>query len=297
VIEISIAADLFYKCRGLIYMPIDFPGDLNQLELEVAAAREQLAQLEQEHADLTMDLRGFELLYQARVGPVQAQLEAAQLHIAEYKLRIELLRFRGRALAPSQLEAEVEWQLREQRRHAESTETEAQAAQNKWSAIAADQPDPAAHLDLKQLYRELAKRLHPDLTPDPAERVVRSQRMAQVNELYAQHQLDALRQILRDVTLDQARVRENDEQRLRRLKYERTQLTESIRRFKSEIAELERSALLQLKIEYALQKARGHNVLDEMADRMRAQVQLAQNELAELITRFRELIESIGWTN
>jgi hypothetical protein len=278
-------------------MPIDFAGDLNQLESEVAAAREQLAQLEQEHADLVMDLRGFELMYQARVGPLHAQLEAAQLHIAEYKLRIELLRFRGRALAPSQLEAEVEYRLRDQRQHAESTETEAQAAQNKWAAIAYDQPDPAANLDLKQLYRELAKRLHPDLAQDPGERVSRSQRMAQVNELYARQQIDVLRQILRDVTLDQARVHENDEQRQRRLKYERTQLADSIRRVKAEIAELERGSLLQLKIEYALQKARGHDVLADVADRMRTQVQIAQNELTDLIAQFRELIETIGWTN
>lgn len=278
-------------------MPIDFPGDLNQLELDVAAVREQLAQLEQEHADLVMDLRGFELLYQARIGPLHAQLEAAQLHRAEYKLRIELLRFRGKALAPSQLEAEVEYRLRDQRRKAESTETEARTAQNKWAAIAYDQPDPSANLDLKQLYRELAKRLHPDLAQDPLERASRSQRMAQVNELYAQHQIDLLRQILRDVTLDQARVHENDEQRLRRLKYERSQLADSIRRVKAEIAELERGTLLQLKIEYALQKAHGHNVLDEVADRMRAQVQSAQNEVTELIAQFRELIESIGWTN
>jgi hypothetical protein len=278
-------------------MPIDLPGDLNQLELEVSAAREHLAQLEQEHADLAMDLRNFELLYQARVGLLEAQFEAAQLHIAEYKLRIELLRYRGKALAPSQLEAEVEYRLRDQRRHAESIETEARTAQNKWAAIAYDQPDPAANLDLKQLYRELAKRLHPDLAQDPAERTSRSQRMAQVNELYAKQQIDVLRQILRDVTLDQARVHENDEQRLRRLKYERTQLADSIRRVKSEIAEMERGMLLQLKIEYALQKARGRNVLDEVADRMRAQVQSAQDELTNLIAQFRDLIESIGWTN
>lgn len=272
-------------------------GDLNQLEIEVSAAREQLAQLEQEHADLVMDLRDFELRYQARISPLEAEFEAVKLHIAEYNLRIELLRYHGRSLAPSQLEAEVEWRLRTQRQQAESIETEAQAAQSSWSSAARHQPDPAANLDLKQIYRELAKRLHPDLAQDPGQRAVRSQRMAQVNDLYARYQLDALRQIFRDVTIDQAHLQENVEQRRLRLNYEYTQVAGSIRRVKAEIAEIERGRLMQLKIEYALQKARGRDMLAEVADSVHAQLQSAQNELNELIARFRELVESIGLTS
>src|SRR5512135_1884461 len=272
-------------------------ADLNQLEIEVSAAREQLAQLEQEHADLVMDLRDFELRYQARISPLEAQYEAVKLHIAEYNLRIELLRYHGRSLAPSQLEAEVDWRLRAQRQHAESIETEAQEAQSSWSTAARNQPDPVANLDLKQIYRELAKRLHPDLAQDPGQRALRSQSMAQVNDLYARHQLGALRKIFRDISIEQAHVNENNEQRRSRLKYEYAQVSNSIRRVKAEIAEIERGRLMQLKIEYALQKARGRDMLAEVADSVHAQLQLAQNELTELIVRFRELVESIGLTN
>jgi hypothetical protein len=57
--------------------------DSTQLESEVLALREQLARLEQEHADLRVELHDFELLYNAHVGPIEAQLAAAQLHIDE----------------------------------------------------------------------------------------------------------------------------------------------------------------------------------------------------------------------
>jgi hypothetical protein len=279
---------------GLIYMPIVPPSDLNQLDAEVLAVREQLARLEQERADLLMEVRDFELLYHARVGPLQACLEEAQLHIAEYKLRIDLVRFRGRSLAPSQLEAEVKGQLRDQRQRAESIGAEAQAAQIEWASTLHDQPDPTLDLDLKQVYRELAKRVHPDLARDTAERGVRSQRMVQVNDLYAKHQLEALRRILREIDVEHSRLNESAEDRWTRLKHEQAQLIAAIRRVKAEIADLNRSSMLQLKIEYALQKARGCDVLAEVMAQIETQLHTAEEELSRLIVTFREQIESTG---
>jgi hypothetical protein len=277
-------------------MPIVSPSDLNQLDAEVLAVREQLARLEQERADLLMEVRDFELLYHARVGPLQARLEEAQLHIAEYKLRIDLVRFRGRSLAPSQLEAEVEAQLRNQRQRAEAIGAEAHAAQIEWASTPHDQPDPTLELNLKQVYRELAKRVHPDLSSDAAERDVRSQRMAQVNDLYAQHQLEALRRMLREVDVEHSRLNESVEDRWTRLKHEQVQLIAAIHRVKAEIADLNRSSMLQLKIEYALQKARGRDVLAEVIVQIETQLRTAEEELSRLIAAFREQIESTGLT-
>ena len=177
-------------------------SDLNRLETEVLRLRDQLARFEQERADLIVELGEFELIYNARVGPLQARLEAAQLHIAEYQLRIDLIRLRGKALAPSQLEAEVEYRLREQRRRSESASAAAEEAQSK--PVPAHPIDPALKLDLKQLYRELAKSVHPDLAVDEVDRVKRSEKMTLVNAWYAQHDLASLRQLLREVGDEQA---------------------------------------------------------------------------------------------
>lgn len=275
-------------------MPIVSRSDLNQLDAEVSDMREQLARLEQERADLSMEVHDFELLYHARVDPVHARLEEVQLHIAEYKLRIDLVRFRGRSLAPSQLEAEVEEQLRVQRQRAEAIGAEAHAAQIEWASIPHDQRDPLLDLDLKQVYRELAKRVHPDLATDTDERLTRSQRMAQVNDLYANHQLNELRRMLREIEIEHLQRNESVEARWARLKREQSQLTAAIYRVKAEIAELNRSSMLQLKIEFALQKARGHDVLDEVVAQIEAQLHLSAEELNRLIATFREQIESTG---
>src|SRR5512139_1753561 len=163
-------------------MPTTPMPDVDQLEGDVLALREQLARLEQEDADLRVELHDFELMYNARVGPIEAQLAEAQLHIDEYRLRIELVQWRGKSLSPIQLEAEVEHRLRDQRERAEAIHANADFAR---SFVPPPPIDPAADLDLKQVYRELAKRTHPDLATDEADRTVRSQRMAGINALYA----------------------------------------------------------------------------------------------------------------
>ena len=267
-------------------------ADLDRLEAEVLRLRDQLVRLEQEHADLIVELGEFELIYNARVGPLQARLEAAQLHIAEYQLRIDLIRLRGKALAPSQLEAEVEYRLRAQRQRSASAAAAAAEAQSK--AAPAPLIDPARQLDLKQLYRELAKNVHPDLAADEVDRVQRSEKMTQVNAWYAQQDLAALRQMLRAVGDAQAGRVETIEQKQARLQAEHDRLAAAIRRIRSEVNELNQGALLALKLEYALQKARGRDLLSEVAARTQAQLDQAERELADLIVRFRELIESTG---
>lgn len=268
--------------------------DLTQLESEVQTLRDQLAQLEQEHADLVVELSEFETLYTARVGPWQARLEEAQLHIAEYKLRIELLQWRGSSLAPSQLEAEVEYRLRDQRRYAHTIYEQAEAAQR---ASAANPIGSAAPLDLKQLYRELAKRTHPDLAIDDLDRSTREQQMKTINALYAQRDVDGLRDLFRQLNVFEERQRESPQERALRLSQEHDRLVAALKRVKADIAELNHSAMMSLKLDYALGRSRRRDVLSEVAAKVQAQLSEAESQLNQLIARFLELVEAAGLTD
>jgi hypothetical protein len=272
-------------------MPMMPQSDSNQLESEVLALREQLARLEQEHADLRVELNEFELLYNARVGPIEAQLAEAQLHIDEYKLRIELVQWRGKSLSPIQLEAEVEHRLRAERERAEAIHANADIAR---SFVPPPPIDPAADLDLKQVYRELAKRTHPDLATGEADRTVRSQRMVDVNALYAKQDLEGLRRILRQMETGRLAPDETPEQRLARLKDEQLRLDAAIRHVKVEITDLNRDPLMVLKLEAALGRSRGYDVLAEVAQQTQAKLLDAEIELQGLIAKFREVVEAAG---
>lgn len=274
-------------------MPIDPLRDPDDLQRETALLRDQLARLEQERADLLIELRDFEQMYQARVGPLEARLAAARLHIDEYRLRIELIQWRGKALAPSQLEAEVEYRLRDQRQRAQASFEQAQRAQQ----AAPPRPiDPIDDLDLKTVFRELAKRSHPDLAGDEADRAARSARMQTINALYADRNVIALREVLRGLQTGNARHIDTPEQIAARLRIEYDQLAAAVQRAKAEIAELNRSPLMSLKIDAALGRARGRDVLAEEAAQVQAQLAEAERQLEQLIARFRALIEAQGFS-
>ena len=128
--------------------------------------------------------------------------------------------------------------------------------------------DPAADLDLKQIYRELAKRTHPDLAADEADRAIRSQRMVDVNARYAQQDLAGLRRILQQLETRRLAHEETPQQRVARLKDERQRLDAAIRHVKVEIADLNRDPLMALKLEAALGRSRNRDVLKEAAQQM-----------------------------
>jgi hypothetical protein len=78
------------------------------------------------------------------------------------------------------------------------------------------------------------------------------------------------------------------------LKDERLRLDAAIRHVKVEIADLNRDPLMTLKLEAALGRSRGRDVLAEVAQQTRAKLLEAEIELHELISKFREVVEAAG---
>lgn len=266
-------------------------SDLAQLEAEVQALQDQLARLEQERADLRLELDEFKALYNRRVGPIESELMAARLHREEYRLRIELIQLRGRSLAPSQLEAEVEYRLHDRRQQSAEMHSRVEQAR---STRPSPTLDAAAQLDLKQLYRELAKRTHPDLAVDDEDRRERSQSMVIVNEAYAQRDAEMLRRLLRKVDAGHTSLQEDPAQQAARLRIEYARLREAIQHVKIDIAEMNQGSLMKLKLEHAVAQARGRDVLRETAAQLSAQLVTTQSELNQLIVKFREVAEAAG---
>jgi hypothetical protein len=103
-----------------------------------------------------------------------------------------------------------------------------------------------------------------------------------------------LRQILRQIEPDRFAQIETPEQRLARLKDERLRLDAAIRHVKAEIADLNRDPLMVLKLEAALGRSRGRDVLAETARQMQARLSEAESELQQLIVKFREVVAAAG---
>jgi hypothetical protein len=249
-----------------------------------------VARLEQERADLRIEIDAFRLDYLARVGPAQAGLEALELHIAEYRLRNELIRLRGDTLDAYKLEAEVNWELRGRREQFAGYQESIHQAESAGRAAPPDL-DPAAQRDLKTLYRDLAKRAHPDLTLDDADRAARGAWMADINAAYARADLTALKELLarlsgsgRDSTWDDAK----------RLRAEIERLDGLIVEMRAEIAEMNRSDWLAMKLDAALARSRGADWFAQTRRQIEARAAERKVELEALIAEFRELVRQAG---
>jgi chromosome segregation ATPase len=240
-------------------------------EEELAAKREELARLEAELADqelalasLKAELAAFEGLYLRRVGVLYAELDEWNARLAEH-----------RAEQDGTVEATA--QAAEARTQAEESYS---AAHGEAAEVQPFTPSP----ELRKLFREAAKRVHPDTATDEKDRLRRERLMKEVNAAYAAGDEDALSRILSDlenspdavqgsgVGADLVRV-------LRQLK----QVRNRIAAIELEIAGLLEYDLAKLKTKVEGVEADGRDLLAEM-----------ERDVEDRITSARQLYENLS---
>ncbi|HYY06863.1 MAG TPA: hypothetical protein VE997_09790, partial [Candidatus Limnocylindria bacterium] len=137
--------------------------------------RDRLAEIEAEHASLKAELRAFQADYMRQVGVIMAQvhdLEARILSLTAERSGREADREAARAAGE----------------RAERTYAQVRAVP------VAGGPLPTG--DLKRLFREAAKRMHPDLVPGADGRMHAEAFMKRLNEAYRAVDADAIRDLL-----------------------------------------------------------------------------------------------------
>ena len=264
-------------------------GPLDALRAEIERKRETVARLEQERTDLELEIVAFEAAYNAEVKPLQGELDAVTRHIEEYEARIQLVRLYGDRLNPVQLEAEVDLRLGKSSAHTPVQEAPGAYVRGKWENVAqVVEPDVVTKAELKSLYRELARRFHPDLAAETSQRKVRTARMAEINDAYARGDLVSLRRVAAE-----SGAQPKLPPTLSELLAERDRLDALIVKLRQDIAELNRDPLILLKIDVALGRHSGHDLLAEMAIGVHIKLIERRDTLNRLISEFRELVEQV----
>jgi uncharacterized coiled-coil DUF342 family protein len=140
--------------------------ELKQKTDELASLEKQLVENELKLISLRRELGAFHRLYVQKVGALYAELDDIDAQIAEFLAEH----------APSDVDARN--MARDARALAE--ESKASVAQiNVKESTRFSTPS-----SLKSLYREVAKRIHPDLTVEQGDRIIRHRLMAEANEAY-----------------------------------------------------------------------------------------------------------------
>jgi predicted nucleic acid-binding Zn-ribbon protein len=208
---------------------------------ELAGVRGALAERELELADLRAQLKSFEGRYLRQVGVLYAELDDWEAKNAEIES----------SLKPS---ATTSQRAQETRKRAEETHEATHGEASKPSA------------DLRSLFREAAKRLHPDFAKDEADRLLRTRLMAQANVAYSQGDAEALQRILDEFGNSPESVQgEGIGAELVRIIRQIHQAKKNIAAIENELSSLRASEIAQLKQDAEAAQQEGRDLLAELA--------------------------------
>jgi len=233
---------------------------------ELAAIRATLAERELELIDLRSQLAAFEGRYLRQVGTLYAELD-------EWKARISELYAR---LAPST----------GSKAHAEQARGQARQTYEDAHSGASETSDFTPSPELKGLYREAAKRIHPDFAADPADLERRTRFMADANRAYEAGDAEALQRIL-DEYQDGANEAEGEG-----IGAELIRIIRQISRAKDRVSAIERELAALLQSEIALFKKQAEeseqasrDLLAELAAGVREQIERTKKQYEALAKR------------
>jgi len=240
----------------------------------------EIAMLERECAQIQREMRSFEGSYNRIVKPIADQLEAVENAIESLK-NLQLEQQLGEALSIEDL-----W------RSMDAKPSQSAIPPMEELAASAKKPTDKPHSQLKQLYRRLARRFHPDLAKDEADRVQRNKMMSLINTAYQERDLDALE------ALDESGSPQLDEEQtgqklsldtltLRRLQQQYRDLAVRIHELKVRRSQLKYGPMMELKLADSLARKRGENMLQQLADDM-------QREYWERVTELDRLKSEIN---
>ncbi|HSG24668.1 MAG TPA: hypothetical protein VLA32_01005 [Anaerolineales bacterium] len=237
-------------------------AELTSLRLRLNKKREYIAILELELFNTRVTIHDFMVIYKKRVG-----------HLEEY------LRNLRRKLYET-LESQKA-QPDEQPDEFDSSGDEDEFTykdkdeNNGWRKIGEQKKSkysPKMEEQIKNLFRELARRFHPDLTSDPEEKKWREEVMTRVNQAYASRDLKALRALAEQPDRPVDSPNQTKEQEIAALKVELKRLDGVIADLKARIKHLEESPAWQLKMEARLKRRSGSDLLTELENKFKEQI-------------------------
>jgi hypothetical protein len=243
---------------------------LNPEEQELARKNEELAKVEIElaerelrSANLRAELGAFERQYLHHVGSRYAELDELKAAIAERAAKQQPANERAQKAA---------------------REARTRAGQTKSVAGEKSSESPRAFessAEMKRLYREVAKRIHPDLTSDRDDRAKRQQLMAEANEAYELGDEARLVKIFTEYDWRPEAVQGEGPgaeliRVIRRISQARGRLAE----IEAELQLVMRSDLYRLKMRIDEEQSRGHDAFKDMVAKVDEQIADAKTRLA-----------------
>jgi len=232
---------------------------------QLAAVRITLAERESELALIRAQLKAFEGRYLRQVGILYSELDDLEARIAEREVDL--------------------YDSDSARRRAEETRQRAQETHDAafGNAREAEEFDPPP--DLKTLFRDVAKRIHPDFARDDAEQKHFTLLMARANQAYSRADTETLQRLLDDHReINSSIAGESGAAELLRITRQIQHAERDITTLDAERHTLLASEIAQLYLDAETVAREHRDLLTELATNLREQIVDAQRRF-ELIDR------------
>ena len=241
--------------------------ELKKKQEELKTMESELAQKELDLATLLGELHSFEGRYLHIVGTRYSKLDEMEARILE-------------AMAYQKPDdPEIQEQAAQARARAQESSRDAGITE-----LLKDTKEFQPSESLKQLYRQVAKVIHPDLTTDEEERTRRQRIMAEANRAYEQGDENKLLSILHEWESCPESVKgDGPGAGLVRVIRKIAQVEDRLCSIEDEIACIKGYDLYQLKIKVDDAKKEGRDFLNEMALQIEKQISDAQKRLNQII--------------
>ena len=242
--------------------------ELNKKLYELSELEAELAQRELDLATFQAELHTFEARYIRIVGVCYTELDEIEAQIAEAEAR---LKPKDNKIQEKSAQARAHAQ-----ESAQATGITQEPREEKFK--------PSENL--KKLYREVAKHIHPDLAIDEKERTRRQQLMADANRAYEEGDEAKLRAILAEWKSSPESVKgDGTAAELVRVIRKIAQVEKRLRVIETEITHMEGSDLYQLKTKFETAENEGRDLLAEMSSRVKKEITSASERLAQITER------------
>lgn len=224
-------------------------AELRRKKADLAALEQALAENELLLSTHKGELHLFEKRYNQSVSAKYAELDQVKAGILELAARF----------FPNQ--QEFQENAKSAREQADASAEENAGAQPE---LPKDKKFAPAE-SLRKLFREVAKKIHPDLTTDPKERERRHDLMARLNKAYDEMEEDKIRSILQEWE----EGRHNEETlgvgaRLVKTIRKIAQVRQRLERIRLEIEQLQNSEMFKLKERIEAAEQEGRDIIAEM---------------------------------
>ncbi len=250
---------------------------LREVLQRLARVRDAIAEEELELEALRERLGRFEAAYRARLAPEHGALRRIELLVGHFDRCVELLRDEKPPQVRKRhrrIEARRQRELRER----------ADEPQEEDEELLASAPRP--NETLKQAYRALARKFHPDLARSEAERLRFGELMTRINQLYQTGDLDgliAMQELAHGDELDG--VGDKLEEQLAQLEERLRAFDSALANLRDERADLERSATCELLRNVEQAQAAGRDLVEELRGELRQRIDRSYIEIRHAARR------------